>query len=88
MAPLRKDEGLGVVAAGELGRLRFALVAGFLQDRRYFGIRDEALPALVVPIENHPDAIRFGGIAKYGASLGAVLLSLLGAFGGEYFQEG
>ena len=48
------------------------------QDLR---VADEALPALRVPIEEHPDPVFLIGIAKHSRALGPVLLSLLGALG-------
>ena len=43
------------------------------------GSDDEALPALLVPVEDHPDAIVLGGIAEDERALRPVLLALLGA---------
>src|SRR6476646_7708773 len=77
----------GVDAAGQLGGLRLALVPGLLQDRRDIGVGHEALPALLVPVERDPDAIGLGGVAKHRRALGSVLSALLGAGGGEHFEE-
>src|SRR5690242_4435162 len=77
----------GVAAAGELGGLGLRLVARFLHDRRHVGVGDEALPALLVPVEYDPDAVVLGGVAEDQRALGAVLLALLGALGGEDVQE-
>src|SRR5204863_1672809 len=44
-------------------------------------------PALRIPIEEHPDAVLLGGIAKDRRALRAVLLSLLSALGREDLQE-
>ena len=48
----------------ELRGLRLRLVAGLLHDRRHLGVGDEALPALLVPVEDDPDAIVLGGVAE------------------------
>src|SRR5207302_5646505 len=78
---------LGVVPAAELRRLRLPFVPRFLQDRRDLGVGDEALPALRVPVEEHPDPVFLVGIAKDGRTLRPVLLSLLGALGREDLLE-
>src|SRR5690242_19172476 len=77
----------GAELAGELRGLRPALVPGLLHDRRDVGVGDEALPALLVPVENRPDPIGLGRIAEDQRALGPVLLALLGALGGEDLQE-
>ena len=77
----------GTAPAGELCGLRPALVPGFLHDRRDFGVGHEALPALLVPVGDHPDTIVLGGITEDERAFGAVLLALLGAFGGEDLEE-
>src|SRR6478735_6478520 len=77
----------GVVGAAEPGGLGAALVPGFLQDRRDVRVGDEALPALGVPVEEHPDAVGFIRVAEDGRSLGTVLPSLLGTRGREDVQE-
>src|SRR5712691_6802404 len=56
--------GSGVAVADELRRLRPRLVSGLLHDRRHLRIRDEALPALLVPVEDDPHPILLGGIAE------------------------
>ena len=48
---------LGVVLADELRGLGSAHVPGHLQDRRDVGVGDEVLPALAVPVEEHPDPV-------------------------------
>ena len=54
---------LGVELAGELRNLWPTCVPSLLKDGRYLGIGDEALPALHVPIEEHPDTAFLIGIA-------------------------
>src|SRR3954454_19477339 len=56
--------GSGVIAPTELGDLRAALVSGLLHDRRDRGVGGECLPALGVPVEDHPDAIVLVGVAE------------------------
>jgi hypothetical protein len=54
----------GVVLTEELRPLGRAFVPGFLQHRWDFGVGDEALPALFVPVEERPDPVALVGIAK------------------------
>src|SRR4051812_15095940 len=75
-----------VFAAGRCG-LGPALVAGFLDDRRDLGIVEEALEALFIPVEEHPDPILLVGIAEDGRALGPVLLPLLGTLRREDLRE-
>ena len=67
--------------------MRLTYVPGFRNDRRDRGVGEEVLEALLIPVEDHPDSIGLRGIAKDGRTLGAVLLSLVGALGREDFQE-
>jgi len=69
--------GLAVELAGELRNLWPTCVPGFLKDRRDLGIGDEVLPALRIPVEEHPDPALLIGIAEDVRTLGSVLLSLL-----------
>src|SRR3954447_7128625 len=78
---------LGLVAAAELRHLRPALVPGLLHDRRDLRVGGEALPALEIPIEDHPDAIVLVGVAEHERALRAVLPALLGTLGGEDIRE-
>src|SRR3954463_11991243 len=78
--PLRKLV-LRVVLPAERRSLGLTLVPGFLQDGRDVGVGDEALPACLIPVEEHPDLVVLTGIAKHCCAFGAVLLSLLSAFG-------
>ena len=48
---------------------------GLLHDRRDRGVGYEALPALLVPVEDRPDPIGLGGIAVDEGALAAVLPS-------------
>src|SRR5262249_23623892 len=64
------------VVAGHLRRLGLAGVPGLLQDRRHLGIGDEALPTLLVPLEDYPDAGLVIGIGQDGGAGRAVLLAL------------
>jgi hypothetical protein len=61
--PAQRDE-LAVELAGELRDLWPTCVPGFLKDRRDLGVRDEVLPALRIPVEEHPDPALLIGIAK------------------------
>src|SRR6266550_1022016 len=76
--------GLAVELAGELRNLWPTCVPGFLKDRRDLGIGDEVLPALRVPVEEHPDPALLIGIVKDVRTLGAVLLTLREARGREH----
>src|SRR5690242_4105886 len=77
----------GVVPAAVHGGLRHVLVTRLLDDRRNLGVRDEALPALGVPVEDHPDAVVLVRVAEDGRALRAVLLALLGALRREDLEE-
>src|SRR6476659_6830259 len=78
---------LGLEPAAGRRRLRPALVPGFLHDRRDLGVGDEALPTLLVPVEQHPDPVGLIGIAKHLRALRPVLPTLLGALGREDAHE-
>jgi hypothetical protein len=56
-------------------------VSCFFEDRRDLWVGDEILEALLIPVEDDPNPVGLGGIAKNGRPLGSVLLSLLGALG-------
>src|SRR5437763_7294906 len=77
----RTGDVLGVVLAAEPRRLGPTFVPGFLKDRRDLGVGDEVLPALRIPVEEHPDPVVLIGIAKHGRTLRTVLLPLLSALG-------
>src|SRR5712691_5945865 len=79
--------GSGVAVADELRRLRPRLVSGLLHDRRHLRIRDEALPALLVPVEDDPHPILLGGIAEDRRAFRSVLLALLGPLRREDVHE-
>src|SRR5438552_17388968 len=68
-------------------RLRPALMPGVFHDRRDRRIGDEALPALLVPIEHHPHAVFLIRVAEDHRTLGTVLLSLLRALIREHLHE-
>src|SRR5262249_40096252 len=72
---------LSVVLADELRELGPTLYPGFLKNRRDVGVGGEVLPALLIPVENHPDPVVLIGIAKDGCTLGPVLLPLRSALG-------
>src|SRR5437763_13881620 len=74
---------LRLVVAAELRHLRPALVPRLLHDRRDFRIGGEGLPAVEIPVKDHPDAISLVGVAEHERALRAVLLALLGTLGGE-----
>src|SRR5438067_3469015 len=52
---------LRVVAPAEFRHLRPALVPGLLHDRRDLGIGGKALPAVEIPVEDHPDPVALVG---------------------------
>src|SRR6266571_4436108 len=73
---------LGVVLTEELRRLgRTLRKPGFLKDRRDLGVRGEALPARLVPVEDRPNPVAHIWIPKDVRPLATVLLSLLSALG-------
>src|SRR3954471_21781197 len=78
---------LRVALREELRGVGLPLVARFLHDRRDVGIRDELLPTIGIPVEDHPDAIRLAGIAEDDRALRSVLASLVGALRREDFLE-
>src|SRR5437588_4501812 len=55
---------LGAAPSTERRRLRPALMPGFFHDRGHRRIGDEALPALLVPVEHHPHAVLLIGVAE------------------------
>ena len=63
------------MAGAGLAPCGLTLVAGLLHDRRDLGVGDEALPALRIPVEDHPDPVVFVGIAEDVRTLGPVLPS-------------
>jgi hypothetical protein len=69
--------GLAVELTGGFRDLWLTCVPGFLKDRRDLGVGEEVLPALRIPVEEHPDPALLIGIAKGVRTLGPVLLSLL-----------
>jgi len=76
-----RESRLAVELAGDLRNLWPTCVPGFLKDGRDFGIGDEVLPALRIPVEQHPDPALLIGIAEDMRTVGPVLLSLLKARG-------
>src|SRR5947209_7434099 len=78
---------LRVVATAELRHLRPALMTGLLQDRRDLRVGGEALPALEIPVEDHPDPVALVRVAEHERALRAVLPALLGTLGGEDTRE-
>src|SRR4029077_375929 len=86
--PLIRALRLGLVRAEELRRLcRTLRKPGFLKDRRDLGVRREALPPRLVPVENRPNPVALIWILKDVRSLATVLLSLLSALGREGIPE-
>src|SRR4051812_22723892 len=75
--------GSGVIAPAELGDLRGSLVPGLLHDRRDLRVRGEGLPALGVPVEDHPHAIVLVGVPEDDCALGPMLTPFVGALGRE-----
>src|SRR5664279_2538320 len=78
---------LRLVAAAELRHLRPALVPGLLHDRRDLRVGGEALPAVEIPVEDHPHPIVLVGVAVHERTLRTVLPALLGTRGGEHACE-
>jgi hypothetical protein len=78
---------LGLVLASERRHLGPTFEPGILEDRGDLGIGHEAVIALLVPVENHPDPLVVIGIAKDVRTPGPVLLSLLSALGRERVPE-
>src|SRR5919197_1891064 len=78
---------LRLIAAAELRHLRPALVPGLLHDRRDIRIGDEALPAVEIPVEDHPHPVSLAGVAEHERALRAVQLALLSTLGGEDTRE-
>src|SRR6478672_7175665 len=76
-----------LVRADEEGSLRLAHVPGFLEDRRDFGVGDEARPTRLVPVEQGPDPVLLGGVAEHRRTLRAVEGALLRALRAEHVQE-
>src|SRR5215510_1818799 len=77
---------LGVQLTPELCHLRLRFVARFFQDGWDFGVGDKVLPALLIPVEEHPDPVGLIRIAKDGRTLGTMLLSLLSALAFKYLH--
>src|SRR5262249_24657246 len=77
----------GAAATCELRGGRLPLVARLGQDRRHLGVGDEALPALLVPVEDHPGPVLLERVAEHERPLGTALLALLRALGREDLHE-
>src|SRR5436189_4509111 len=77
----------GAALSCEGQRLRPTLVPGLLHDRRHFGIGHEALPTLLIPIEDHPHAVSLIRVAKDQRALRTVFLALFSAARGEDLYE-
>ena len=54
---------LAIQLASELRNLGLRRVPGFLKDRRDLGVGDEVVPALRIPVEEHPHPALLIGIA-------------------------
>ena len=52
--PRQRSAGQASQRPTNCGGLRLRLVPGLLHDRRHLGVGDEALPALLVPVEDRP----------------------------------
>src|SRR3954452_20653623 len=87
MTPTLMGSVLGVISPAGLGHLGPALVTGLPHDRPDLGIGSEALEALRVPVEDHPDAVVLVGVAEDERALRPVLASLLGALRREDVGE-
>src|SRR6476646_11551208 len=77
----------GVEAADEFRGLQLPFHPGCSQDRANVRVGDEALPALLVPVEDPPDPVALGRVAEDDRSLGAVLLALLRCTSREDLDE-
>src|SRR5439155_17396944 len=55
---------LGLVPTTELRCLRLALVPGLLEHGRNVRVRDEPLPALLIPLEQCPNPVTLVGVAE------------------------
>src|SRR4051794_1872903 len=95
MTPTRAERLIAVVivvssrAVGteQRGGLRLAEVAGFLEDRRHFGVGDELRPPVFVPVEERPHAVRLVRVLEHRRALRAVQPALLGALRTEHVEE-
>src|SRR5690242_11167572 len=74
-------------AAAALRHLGPALVPCLLHDRRDLGIGGELLPAVEIPVEEHPDPVALVGVAEHDRALRTMLLALLRTLGGEDTRE-
>ena len=72
--PPRTRVVLGVEAADEFRALEPPLHPGCRQERGNVGVGHEALPALLIPVEDPPDPVALARVAEDGCSLRAVLL--------------
>src|ERR1035441_198307 len=56
-------------------------------ERRDLRVGGEALPAVEIPVEDHPHPVVLVGVAEHERALRAVLPALLGTLGGEDARE-
>jgi hypothetical protein len=79
---------LGVVLAEELRRLgRTLRKPGFLKDRRDIGVRGEALPACLIPVEDCPNPVALFGSRKTCDPLQPCCFRFSAPFVEEVFQK-
>jgi hypothetical protein len=78
---------LGVVLPDKLCEFGPTAEPTFLKDRRDVRVGDEALKALLIPVEDHPPPMVVSRIEEDVRTLAPVLLSLLGTLRGERIPE-
>src|SRR5436190_8341280 len=78
---------LRVALREKLRSVGLPLVSRLFEDRRNVGIGHELLPALGIPVEDHPDAVLLAGIPEDDRALRAVLAAFVGALRREDFLE-
>src|SRR4051794_34011915 len=62
-------------------------MSGILEDGGDLGVGHEVRPALLVPVQDRPDAVVVAGILEHHRTFGPVVLALVSALRPEHFQE-
>src|SRR3954453_450054 len=75
------------VAADEVRGHRLGEGSRVLEDGRGLGVGRKVLPALLVPVEDRPDAVVLPGVAEHRRTLRAVQGALVSALLAEHLQE-